>query len=82
MTTVQITLPDELALSAASAGLLSPAAVEAMLREQLRRHAGEQLQAVWKRLPAEPLTPAIEQEIVDVVREVRAQTERHRRGAS
>ena len=42
MTTVQITLQDELAQKAATAGLLSPEAMEAMaamLRDQLRRHA-------------------------------------------
>ena len=80
MTTVQITLPDELAQQAANAGLLSPEAMEAMLREQLRRCAGESLRALWERLPQEALTPEIEQEIVATVREVRA--ERRQRGAS
>jgi len=80
MTTVQITLPDELAQKAASAGLLSPEAMELMLREQLRRRAGEALRAMWERMPADELTPEIEQEIVDEVRAVRA--ERRRRGAS
>jgi len=79
MTTVQITLPDELAEKAASAGLLSAEAMEAMLREQLRRHAGDALQAMWQRQPADELTPEIEQEIVDEVRQVRA--ERRVRGA-
>ncbi|MFM7532638.1 MAG: hypothetical protein ACKO5J_09175 [Rubrivivax sp.] len=46
MTNVQITLPDELARKADTAGLLSPEAMEAMLREQLRRRAGEELQAM------------------------------------
>lgn len=72
MTTVQINLPDELAQKAASAGLLSAEAMEAMLREQLRRRAGEALQAMWQRLPQEELTPEIEQEIVEQVRQVRA----------
>jgi hypothetical protein len=80
MTTVQITLPDELAQTAASAGLLSPQAMEAMLREQLRRRAGEALVAMWQRAPLEELTPEIEEEIAQAVREVR--TERRRRGAS
>lgn len=80
MTTVQITLPDELALKAANAGLLSPEAIEAMLREQLRRRAGEELQAMWQRTPQEELTPEIEQEIVEEVHKVRA--ERRLRGAS
>ena len=80
MTTVQITLPDELAQKAATAGLLLPEAMEAMLRDQLRRRAGEQLQAMWRRMPLEELTPEIEQEIVEEVRKVR--TERRLRGAS
>ena len=80
MTTVQITLPDELAQKAATAGLLSPEAMEAMLRDQLRRHDGEQLQAMWQRMPFEALTPEIEQEIVEEVRKVRV--ERRLRGAS
>ena len=80
MTTVQITLPDELAQKAATAGLLSPEAMEAMLRDQLRRRAGEQLQAMWQRMPFEALTPEIEQEIVEEVRKVRV--ERRLSGAS
>lgn len=80
MTTVQITLPDELAQKAASAGLLSAEAMEAMLREQLRRRAGEALQAMWQRGPQEELTAEVEQEIVQQVREARA--EQRRRGAS
>jgi hypothetical protein len=80
MTAVQITLPDALAQEAASAGLLSAETMEAMLREQLRRRAGQALQAMWQRAPSEELTPEIEQEIVDEVRAVRAQ--RRQRGAS
>ena len=80
MTSVQISLPDDLAQKAASAGLLSAEAMEAMLREQLRRHAGQALQAMWQRAPQEDLTPEIEQEIVEEVRKVRA--ERRLRGAS
>ena len=80
MTTVQITLPDELAQTAANAGLLSPDAMEAMLREQLRRRAGDDLRAMWRRAPQDELTPEIEQEIVDEVRKVRA--ERRIRGTT
>ena len=45
----------------------------AMLREQLRRRAGDALQAMWRRTPQDELTPEIEQEIVDEVRQVRAE---------
>jgi hypothetical protein len=47
--------------------------MEEILREQLRRCAGESLQAMWSRIPEEELTPEIEQQIGDDVREVRAQ---------
>jgi hypothetical protein len=73
MATVQINLPDELAQKAASAGPLSPEAMEAMLREQLRRRAGEARQAMWQHGPQEELTPEIDQEIVEEVRKVRAE---------
>lgn len=75
MTTLKLklNLPDELAQRAQSAGLLAPEAIEAMLREQLRKHAGEQLRTLWVRPPREELTPEIEQEIVEIVREVRAE---------
>ena len=65
MTTVELTLnlPDELAQRAKNGGLLTPNAIEAMLREQFKQQAGEQLRALWARMPPEELTPAIEQEI-------------------
>lgn len=72
MTTGQINLPVDLAQKASSAGLLSAESMEAMLREQLRRRAGEALQALWQRGPADELTPQIEQDIVEEVRKVRA----------
>ena len=73
MTTLELklNLPDELAQRAQSAGLLTPQAIEGMLREQLKRQAGEGLRAMWARVPGEELTPEIEQEIVEAVREVR-----------
>ena len=80
MTTFQIELPDDLAQKAASAGLLSAEAMEAMLREQLRRYAGEALESMWRRGPQEELTTEIEQEITQEVRKVRA--ERRLRAAS
>jgi hypothetical protein len=54
--------------------------MEAMLREQLRRRASEDLQAMWQHGPQDQLTPEIEQEIVEEVRKIRA--ERRLRGAS
>lgn len=47
MTMVQITLPDQLAADAQRAGLLSPARMERILREQLRaRRVNELFEAM------------------------------------
>ena len=70
-----LNFPDDLAQKAQHAGLLTPQAIEAMLREQLRKQAGEALRASWARGPQEELTPEIEQEIVAAVHAARA--ERH-----
>ena len=73
MTTVQITLPDDLAQRAASAGLLSSDAMAAMLRDQLRRQAGAALRDVWRRGPDEALPQDVEREIVEQVKKLRAE---------
>jgi hypothetical protein len=62
MTTVRITLPEELASKAATAGLLSHEAMESMLRKPLRRAAGQPQRTMCDRAPAEVLTPVIEKE--------------------
>jgi uncharacterized protein HemY len=80
MTTIEINLPDQLVQEAQSAGLLTREAIEAMLREQLKKQAGEKLRTFWADLPADELTPEIDQEIVDEVRAVRAA--RRRRAGS
>lgn len=79
MTTVQITLPDELAQMADSAGLLSAEAMEAMLREQLRRRAGEAMQDIWQRQAAEEVTQEELERLSEEVRQLLA--ERRRRQA-
>lgn len=76
MTTVQIQLPDDLAQDAQAAGLLTPEALERLLREQLRKQAGERLREAWQRLPDE-LTPEIEQMIDEEVRTARAERRKH-----
>lgn len=63
MTTVQITLPDQLAADAQRAGLLTPAAIEQLLRERLRAKRIEQLSAVRKKLAADPIEPMTADEI-------------------
>jgi hypothetical protein len=79
MTTIQLSLPDDLAQKAIKAGLFSVEAIQDMLRQQLQRQAGETLREAWGRLPKEELTPEIEQEVVEAVRAYRAE-QRARRG--
>lgn len=50
MTTVEITLPDELAQEARRAGLLSPERIEALLREQLKAERVDELFAAMERM--------------------------------
>jgi hypothetical protein len=52
MTTIQLTLPDQLAKEAQRAGLLSPESLEEMLRRQLKAKATEQLFAAMDRMAA------------------------------
>ena len=80
MTTSQLTLPDDLARKATEAGLLSSEAMQEMLREQLRRRAGETLREMWSRMPDEVLTLEIEQEVADSVRAYREEQRSRRVG--
>jgi hypothetical protein len=78
VTTVQITLPDELAADAAQAGLLSSDSIEELLREKLRAHRTEQLFAAMDRMAAvqdgEDFSPeAVAKEIALARAERRAQ---------
>ncbi len=50
MTTVQITLPDQLAQEAERAGLLSSESLEELLRKQLRAKAAGELIAILDKL--------------------------------
>ena len=80
MATIQLSLPDDLAEKAMKAGLLSAEAIQDLLREQLRRQAGETLREAWSRLPKEELTPEVEQEVVEAVRAYRAEQRARRVG--
>lgn len=71
MTSIEIQLPDKLAEDAQAAGLLTPEAIERLLREQLRKQAGEALRDMWARVPREELTPVIAQMINEEVQAVR-----------
>ena len=50
MTTVQITLPDQLAQDAQRAGLLSPARLEKWLRDQLKDQCVDELFSAMDRM--------------------------------
>lgn len=80
MTTIQLTLPDDLAKKATEAGFLSADAIQEMLREQLLRRAGESLREIRSRVPREEMTPEIEQEIADAVQAYRVERRSRRVG--
>ena len=63
MTTVQITLPDQLAQEAASAGLLAPSTLERILRERLRTDRIERMKMARATLAAQPMEPMTPEEI-------------------
>ena len=63
MTTVQITLPDQLAEEATRAGLLASERIEALLREQLRTVRISRLHMARAKLAAEPLPSMTTDEI-------------------
>jgi hypothetical protein len=70
MTTVQITLPDELAEKAQSAGLLSSEGLEDLLRRQLKAKAEGDLIALLEKLDAADSGDSMSPE--DVAEEIRA----------
>jgi hypothetical protein len=80
MTTIQLTLPDDLAKKATEAGHLSAEAIQEMLQEKLLRRAGESLQEIRRRMPNEELTPEIEQDVVEAVQAYRAERRARRVG--
>jgi hypothetical protein len=65
MTTLELTLnlPDDLAQRAKDAGLLSNEAIEKLLREQLRRQAGEELRVMLDKGRGAGIPPMTEDEI-------------------
>ena len=81
MTTVQITLPDQLAQESQRAGLLSPARLERWLRDQLETQRVDELFAAMDRMAAvdEPAVMSPE----EVAQEIAAmRTERRAKNAS
>lgn len=81
MTTVRITLPDQLAQEAKQAGLLSEAVIEKLLREQLQARRQEAFFAALARMEqvAEPpmMSPEeVAKEIHDMRKERRSRASR------
>jgi hypothetical protein len=80
VTTVQITLPDQLAQEAERAGLLAPETVERWLRKQLKAHRAAELLADLDRLdaadPLKSLTPEAVAEEIALMRDERKRQER------
>lgn len=72
MTELVVQLPDELAQRAKRAGLLSDGAIQRLLEEAMRRDAGRRLLEVAARLHEADVEPMSDDEIVAVVKEVRA----------
>jgi Arc/MetJ family transcription regulator len=74
MTTVQITLPDELAQAAERAGLLSSQSLEELLRKQLKAKAAGELFAAMDRMAdvddPEAMTP---EEVAEEIRAMRGE---------
>lgn len=73
MTTITMTLPDALADEARAAGLLTPQAVEAMLRDRLRQQRVDELFTAMHRMAAVGEPAMTEQEIQAEVEVVRAE---------
>jgi hypothetical protein len=82
MTELKLTLPDRLAREAREAGLLTPRAIQRLLREAMRRRAAaREFLSVADRVAAAGVPPLTEEETqaeVDAVRKAR----RARRRAS
>ncbi len=74
MTTVQITLPDQLAQEAQSAGLLSSTTLEKLLREQLKTRRVDELFGAIDRMAAvdEPAAMSAE-EVAEEIAAMRAE---------
>ncbi len=82
MAELKVALPDRLAREAREAGLLSPKAIQRLLREAMRRRvAAREFVAVAQRVAAAGIPPMSANEIqteIDAVRKAR----RRRRGAA
>jgi len=71
MTVIEIELPEETAAAARAAGLLTPAALESLLKEAIRRQAGERLLELAREVQAAGVEPMTMEEINEEVKAYR-----------
>lgn len=77
MTEVVVKLPDDLAKRASEAGLLTEEAVQRIFEDAVRREAGCALTDIAKRLHAAKIPPMSDDEVVALVKQVRAERRAH-----
>ena len=82
MTTLELTLSDEIAGKAQAAGLLNSAAIENLLREQLRKQAGQELRVMLDKIDALGIPPMTEDEVQAEIEASRAERRAQRDPAS
>ena len=80
MTTLTIDLPESLIKEANDAGLLEPSAIEALIREGLRRRAVDGLFNAADKLAAANFPPMTMDELQAEVNAVRKQRQQHALG--
>ena len=79
---VTLNLPDEIALRAQRAGLLTVDAVQKLLEEALRRAAGRDLLSMAERLHAANIAPMNENEVDDLIHTARAERKARNAGGA
>ncbi len=81
-TELKLTLPDSLAREAEASGLLTPEAIEALLREEIRRRRAHQLFEAADRLANLDMPPLTESEVeaeIEAARRARRTADASRR---
>lgn len=73
MTKLTVTLPDDLAREAGTAGLLAPDALERLLRDAVRQRAIEELKQAMSRMAAVEGPVMTPEEIQEEIRAARAE---------
>ena len=73
MTKLTVTLPDDLAREAGTAGLLAPDALERLLRDAVRQRAIEELRQAMSRMAAVEGPVMTPEEIPEEIRAARAE---------